>query len=262
MIIKTDTSTNYLFTNNKTSLIPTLFLHGFSGTSNSWKEVITKLDCYCIAPDIIGHGKSSFNDIDRDYDIDDWCNDLSEILDSLNIDKLNICGYSMGGRLAIAFASKYPDKIQRLILESTSLGIKDNNAKKERFQEDLKLSELIESDFSAFIQKCENNSLFLKQEKRNKEGFLTQREDRLSHNPIQLSKALKVFSQGNMKSYEKEFSKFKFPISIINGSEDLKYTMIGKRMTEINKQTTQYIINNTNHNVHLESIDAFISLIK
>ena len=260
--IETNRSSNHVVLNNQGDSTPTLFLHGFTGTGDSWKEIVSKLDRFCIAPDIVGHGKSSFNDIDSDYTIDDWCDDLSQILDSLKVDRLNICGYSMGGRLAISFASKYPDRIERLILESTSLGIKDNNAKKERYQEDLKLCKLIESDYSKFIRGWESSPLFLNQEERNKPAFLKQRKERLSHSPTQLSKALEVFSQGKIKSYEKEFSKFNFPILIINGSDDLKYTLAGEKMSEINKQATQDVVDNTNHNVHLESIDAFIGLIK
>ena len=88
IIIKTGRTTNYLFTNDKSSSIPTVFLHGFTGTANSWKDVISKLDCYDrnhkikynIALDIVGHGKSTFNDLDYDYTIDDWCDDFDEIL--------------------------------------------------------------------------------------------------------------------------------------------------------------------------------------
>jgi len=164
----------------------------------------------------------------------------------------------MGGRLAVAFASKYPDKIQSLILESATLGINDNNAKKERYQEDLKLSDLIESNFSTFIHKWENNPLFLNQEKRNKKGFLRQRKDRMTHNPAQLSKALKVFSQGAMESYEKEFSTFEFPIVIINGEEDSKYLKIGKNMKIISEISAHYTVVNSSHNIHLEQVDKFI----
>ena len=262
IIVETDRSKNYLFVNNKSSSIPTLFLHGFTGTSNSWSEVISKLSSYSIALDIVGHGKSTFNDLDNDYSIDDWCDDLNEILDSFKIVELNICGYSMGGRLAIAFAAKYAKKINGLILESTSLGIKDKKAREDRYQEDLKLCEVIKNDFHKFVEKWERTSLFSSQSKRNQVQFKKQRENRLSHNPAQLSKALKAFSQGHMRPYEAEFSKFNFPISIINGSDDFKYKLIGKRMSKINKQAIQHVVNNANHNVHLESTDAFINLIK
>ena len=63
-----------------------------------------------------------------------------------------------------------------------------------------------------FVEKWERSPLFSSQSKRNQVQFKKQREDRMAHNPIQLSKALKAFSQGNMRSYEEEFLKFNFPL--------------------------------------------------
>jgi pimeloyl-ACP methyl ester carboxylesterase len=60
----------------------------------------------------------------------------------------------------------------------------------------------------------------------------------------------------------REFSKFDLTISIINGSDDSRYKLAGKMMSEMNKQATQHVVDNSNHNVHLESTDAFIDLIK
>jgi 2-succinyl-6-hydroxy-2,4-cyclohexadiene-1-carboxylate synthase len=262
IIIKTDQSTNYLFKNSKSSSIPTFFLHGFTGSADSWKEVINKLSCNAIAVDIVGHRESSFNDIDSDYDINSWCDDFKQIIESLNYQKINLCGYSMGGRLAIAFAAAYPARINSLILESCSLGIDDKKAKNSRYEEDLSLSTTITQDFPEFARIWQKNTLFVNQEKRNKAGFEIQQENRLSHNPVQLAKAMMSFSQGTMRSYEEEFSKFDFPILIINGSDDLKYRLAGKMMSEMNKQAIQHVVSNANHNVHLESTDAFINLIK
>lgn len=261
IIIKTNRSTNYLVLHNKDSSIPMLFLHGFTGTGNSWDEVIGEIDCYSIALDIVGHGKSTFSDLISNYSANDWCDELDEILNSLNINKLNIYGYSMGGRLAIAFADKYPKKINRLILESTGLGIDDKKTKNQRFQEDLDLSRLIESDLNKFLQKWERNPLFSMQRERNEEGFLAQREERQKHDPMQLSKALKIFGQGAMKSYELEFSQFNFPISIINGNEDEKYIKIGEKMCQLNANCSQQILKGV-HNVHLENPKNFVNTLE
>jgi len=262
IIVETDRSVSCLFLNNRSSSTPTLFLHGFTGAADSWSEVISKFDSYAVSVDIVGHGKSTFKDLNSDYSVDDCCEDLSEILDSLDIKRLNICGYSMGGRLAVAFAARYPDRVEGLLLESACLGIADKEDRESRYQEDLKLCRAIEDNFAEFVQKWERNSLFHNQSNRNELGFKKQREIRLSHNPAQLSKALRAFSQGQMKSYESEFSKFDFPISIINGSDDSRYKLAGKMMSEMNKQATQHVVDNSNHNVHLESTDAFIDLIK
>ncbi len=69
----------------------------------------------------------------------------------MNIEKLNLCGYSMGGRLAISFVTKYPEKINTLILESASYGIESKEGREERLKKDLKLCKHIEKDFPKFL---------------------------------------------------------------------------------------------------------------
>ena len=80
IILKTDQTTNHLILRNKNSSTPTLFLHGFTGIGSSWNEVISKINYHSIALDIVGHGKSTFNNLESDYSIDDWCEDFNEIL--------------------------------------------------------------------------------------------------------------------------------------------------------------------------------------
>ncbi len=258
IIIKTKRTTNYAYLNSKRDATPALLLHGFTGSHSSWEEVIGRIEVAAIALDIPGHGKSTFNNLDVDYSIDCWCEDLNEILDSLKVNKVNLCGYSMGGRLATAFAAKYPKRINKLILESASYGIEDLEDRKERFEEDLKLCNLIEEDFLKFVKKWEDSALFVKQRRRNLESFLNQKKKRLSHNPIHLSKALRSFSQGKMDFYLHNISKFEFPIVIINGAEDKKYVQIGGQISALANRGKHHIIPNSGHNVHLENLDLFI----
>ena len=262
IFVKTNRTTNRLVLHNKDSSTPTFFLHGFTGSANSWKEIISKLDCNLLILDIVGHGQSCFNDIDSDYDINSWCDDFRQIIESLNFKKINLCGYSMGGRLAIAFAAAYPTKINSLILESCGLGIYDKKTKNKRYKEDLSLSNTITNDLPEFVRIWQKNTLFVNQEKRNKTGFEIQQKNRLSHNPIQLAKALMSFSQGTMSGYQNKFSKFNFPIFIINGEEDSKYLKIGMQMSMLNKHVKQYIISKASHNTHLENPQEFIDVLK
>ena len=258
--LKTNRSINRVDLMNTQKGIATLFLHGFSGSADTWFEITSKFNGYSITPDIIGHGKSKYINLNADYNINDWCTDMNEILKLLNVNRLNICGYSMGGRLAVAFAAKHPKKINSLMVEGGNIGIKDKIAREDRCKADLKLSKFISEDLEKFINLWESNPLFKSQKKRNHEAFMLQRNIRLSQNAPQLSKALKTFSQGSMDYFEEEFSKFDFPISIINGSEDTKYISTGRNMTKINSNCTHHIIEKSNHNVHLESPEIFLKL--
>ena len=108
IIFDTQKTKNFIYLKNGLSKTPFVFLHGFTGTHNSWNEVIERLEDPTITLDLPGHGKSTFKDLDTIYSIDEWCVEFNELLDYLNVDTINLCGYSMGGRLAIAFSSACP----------------------------------------------------------------------------------------------------------------------------------------------------------
>ena len=262
IIIKTNKTTNYLYSNLKNTDVATVFLHGFMGSSKSWEDIIHDLNFPCLLFDLPGHGKSIFNNLSAKYDIDTWCHEFNYILDYQGLSKVNLMGYSMGGRLSIAFASKYPDKVNKLILESCSLGIKDSKQRGVRFDQDLSLCDQIQTNLYGFVEKWENNELFLKQQVRNPEGFLSQRKHRLLANSKQLAKSLKSFSLGKMDWMDEVFAKFQFPIYVINGSEDSKYLNFSKKMSEINDNVIHRIIPNSGHNTHLEQKTDFIDCMK
>ncbi len=261
--VKTEKTTNFISFNKRDSLTPFIFIHGFTGAHSCWDKVISLLKRSTLSIDLPGHGKSVFNNLKAKYTVDDWCKDFNNILKNFNIKNIDLCGYSMGGRLAIAFASKYPEKINKLFLESVSYGIQEKKDRNHRFKEDLKLTAIIENNYQEFIRIWENNPLFANQKGINSDGFFKQRKVRLSHNPEQLSKSLRSFSQGKMNFYRNQISEFKFPVSIITGQEDSKFTKIGKDMLSLNKNLFNHIvIKKTGHNIHLESLEKFINALE
>jgi len=261
MKIKTSKSIIYLKEYNNNKEIPFIFLHGFSGTSSSWINIINKHNKFSYTVDLPGHGKSTFINISTEYTINDWCNELYMILNELSLKKINLCGYSMGGRLSIAFAHKFPEKINSLLLESTSLGLNESEVRSERYYKDLERADEINRDLKSFMDNWEKNSLFINQKKRNVKEWQMQANERIKHDPKQLSKALMAFSPSNMIYYDKPFQEFNFPIHVINGSDDDKYIKIGREMIRLNKNTKQYIIENAGHNTHLENPDMFLDVL-
>ena len=250
-----------LYKYQRSNEIPTLFLHGFLGSNNSWNEIVKLLKKYSITIDITGHKKNFFDHKDINYSIDNWCCELKNQLDRESIQSINLCGYSMGGRLAICFAQRYPSLIENLILESTTPGIISKEEKMIRLNSDLMLCNDIVSDYNKFILEWEQLSLFKNQFKKNKNGFINQRKIRLSHNPLQISKSLKVFSQGKLPDYYSSLPKFSFPINIITGRFDKKYTSIGKQIDSLCKNSTHHILD-CGHNVHLEEPILYTQIIK
>lgn len=61
-----------------------------------------------------GHGRSPVPD--PPYSIDDFADDVVELLDRLAIEKAHYCGLSIGGMTAITMAARHPGRIDRLIV--------------------------------------------------------------------------------------------------------------------------------------------------
>ena len=82
------------------------------------------------------------------------------------ITRINLCCYSMGGRLALSFACEDTQMVNRLILESTTAGIIDEVECEKRISEDLLNLAEINKDYSGFIKKWSENLLFENQKKK------------------------------------------------------------------------------------------------
>jgi 3-oxoadipate enol-lactonase len=54
------------------------------------------------------------------YTMDTWADDLKGLLDALGIEKTHVHGGSMGGYIAIKFATKYPERVDRLIINGAA----------------------------------------------------------------------------------------------------------------------------------------------
>ena len=258
MYFKGDQSKLFITKDKTLNSTPILFIHGFTGSSKSWKKIRENLNYPSLAVDIPGHAKSTFNNLNEDYYFKDFTNELYLSLLSINIKKIHLCGYSMGARLALAFTSKYPNFVKTLILESGTVGISDTEEKDEIRNKDLNKSMRIKENLNEFIKDWEGNALFDQQLSRNKEGFINQRQIRLAHDKIQLSKSIEVFSKGNMPYLLNSYVKLSLPIIIINGKDDRKYIKEGRVMLNANDNSKQYIIDEAGHNVHLDNPSLFL----
>jgi 3-oxoadipate enol-lactonase len=54
------------------------------------------------------------------YTMDTWADDLAGLLDALGIEKCHVHGGSMGGYIAIKFATKYPERVDRLVINGAA----------------------------------------------------------------------------------------------------------------------------------------------
>ena len=113
-----DPNQNYYFFNKKNS-IPIVFIHGVGLDHQMWDYQINYFNEYStLTYDLLGHGKTP---CDKDkLSLKDFSNQLLEILDHLEIEKINLIGFSLGSLIALDFSSHFQKKVEKLILIGTT----------------------------------------------------------------------------------------------------------------------------------------------
>lgn len=94
---------------------PLILLHGFLGSSDNWRAMSRRLSgLFCVySLDLRNHGESPHSEI-MDYPV--MAQDLCEFLDAEQIAAAHVLGHSMGGKVAMRFASEYAERVETLIV--------------------------------------------------------------------------------------------------------------------------------------------------
>jgi pimeloyl-ACP methyl ester carboxylesterase len=103
---------------------PLIFAHGLTGTrQTTQKQFAGMSERYTIITfDQRGHGESLPLTDPADYDLDEMAEDLRCVLDSLGIEQAVVGGESMGAATALAFALRYPERVEKLLLTAPAFG--------------------------------------------------------------------------------------------------------------------------------------------
>ena len=95
---------------------PLLIIHGFLGMLDNWKSLATlyaKEGFQVHSLDLRNHGKSFHSD---DFSYNVMSQDILEYCEENNLNTVSIIGHSMGGKVAMLFATSHPNKVEKLII--------------------------------------------------------------------------------------------------------------------------------------------------
>ncbi|NKE08011.1 2-succinyl-6-hydroxy-2,4-cyclohexadiene-1-carboxylate synthase [Mesobacillus selenatarsenatis] len=243
---------------------PLVLLHGFTGAASTWKPFcpIWGQHSTLLMVDLIGHGETeSPGDIAR-YDIKKAAMDLKELLDQLGIEKADFLGYSMGGRTAITFASLFPERVRKLLLESTTPGMVNYEDREARIQQDHKLADKIENEgLERFIDFWESIPLFKSQLNLPTELREQIRSQRLRNDPVGLANSLRGMGTGVQPSWWDKLEVFGFETLLITGELDEKFCRIATDMASRLPNPTHLTINGCGHAIHVEEREKFGTIV-
>ena len=110
-------NTNYL---EEGTGYPVMMLHG-SGPGvtayANWRLTIPALsnNFRVIAPDAAGFGYTERKEGQK-FTLDFWVDHMVGVMDALKIEKAHFVGNSFGGALTMAIATRYPDRVDRIVM--------------------------------------------------------------------------------------------------------------------------------------------------
>lgn len=103
---------------NPSGELPVMLIHGWGGSGTYWRNTAIALSetVRVIVPDLPGTGRSQ--PMTKIHNMFDQVNVLIDIMHTLDIDRVQVVGHSMGGAMALVLDSCYPEHIDRIVLTS------------------------------------------------------------------------------------------------------------------------------------------------
>lgn len=209
--------------------------------------------------DLPGHGRHT-------GDVGPWRFTLEAVeaeISALSGDEpLDLVGYSMGGRLALAYAVRHPRRVRRLVLESASPGLASDDDRRARRDEDGELARTIEQDgVEAFVERWEDLPLFESQRALPEEERTALRARRLRNHPGSLAASLRGLGTGSLPSFWGSLPSVPMPVLLLVGALDRKFAQIGARMAGELPDARLVEVPEAGHAVHLERPDAWLAAV-
>ena len=239
-------SGTYYFFNKKEQSIPIVFIHGVGLTYEIWQPQIDFFKDYStLSYDILGHGKSSLNK--QEINFDDFSDQLINLINELKINKIHLVGFSIGSLIARNFATKFNDRLQSLTLLGSIYKRSEEQQKtvNERFDQakkELKLS------------------------KQALKRWFTDRY--IENNPSTYEKISKILASNNMANFlkvyelfvrhknDEDFEKIKANTLVMTGEHDVGSTIdMSQELNKVIKNSELKIVKNGKHLCGIECAD-------
>jgi 2-succinyl-6-hydroxy-2,4-cyclohexadiene-1-carboxylate synthase len=243
---------------------PLLLLHGFTGSTRAWDAVRPELTATrtCIFVDALGHGGSAAPTEPERYSLDWSTRDLAALLDALGHERVDVLGYSMGGRAALHFAVHAAARVSNLILESASPGIEDAAERGRRAEADNALADrIVAVGVPPFVAEWERLPLLQSPPHVTVAARKAQRDQRLQNTARGLANSLRGMGAGQQEPLWQRLSEINQSVQLIVGAHDTRYCQVAQRMLVHLPDARLAIVPEAGHTVHLDQPARFVQLV-
>jgi (E)-2-((N-methylformamido)methylene)succinate hydrolase len=246
MINGTDLSETFYLLNQTDKKIPIVFIHGVGLTHEIWQP---QLDYFknntTISYDILGHGKTPLNKSDISFD--DFSEQLINLLNQLNFDKIHLIGFSIGSLIARNFATKYNERLKSLTLLGSI------------FKRSEEQQKIVNDRFNLAKKNSKLSRQALKR-------WFTDKY--LEKNPDTYEKISSILEKNNMKNFlkvyklfvyhknDENFQNIKVNTLVMTGENDMGSTVnMSKKLCEVINNSQLKVIKDGKHLCGIECAD-------
>jgi 2-succinyl-6-hydroxy-2,4-cyclohexadiene-1-carboxylate synthase len=234
---------------------PLVLLHGFAGTRRSWQPVAERLGTQRYRPralDLRGHGEAAHA---RPV-TPGAC--TADVLAS-TAGRFAVCGYSLGGRVALRVALAAPERITRLVLLAATAGIEDPCERAARRRADEALAaETERGTIEAFADRWIAQPLFAGTPAAVVGAW---RADLMRNDPGSLAAALRGLGAGAMAPLWDRLAALDVPATVAVGARDPAYVALAERLVAALPRAELVVVPGAGHGLPREAPDAVARLL-
>jgi 2-succinyl-6-hydroxy-2,4-cyclohexadiene-1-carboxylate synthase len=250
---------------------PIVLLHGFAGHASAWDDVVGDLaraNRRASAITLFGHDPNIA--VRSNVSFDDEAARVASSIAAIG-EPVRLCGYSMGGRVALGVLARAPELVASAVLVGAHPGLESDADRRERAASDELWARMLEEQgIETFVAKWEAQALFATQASAPAERLARQRATRLAHDPRSLACAMRSLGLAAMPSYWDVLERLAVPLDLVVGAHDTKFTALAERMERASASGTSGAsgraaritrVPNVGHNVSLEAPAALATLL-
>jgi 2-succinyl-6-hydroxy-2,4-cyclohexadiene-1-carboxylate synthase len=221
-----------------------VMLHGFGGTGRHWDRVVALSDRERYSPLALELAAAEPLTLAGALDL----------ISAAAPRRFILCGYSMGGRIALHAAAAMPERVSRLVLVSGTAGIEDPSERAARLAADeLLASELEAGAIEDFVERWRAVALF--------DGdpawvHAAIAEDQRRLTPRQHAAVLRAFSAGALEPLWDRLGAIATPTVVLAGERDQRYRETGQRLAALLPEGAYETVAGCGHRIALEAPGA------
>lgn len=230
-----------------------VFLHGFTGGVTTFHDVQRQLSPHrFFAPRLHGHGP--IPNLEATSFAAECTRLAGEIAFWSRGESSHLCGYSLGGRLALALLVRAPELFSGATLIGAHPGLVSAEERAERRVQDSHWRALLtEQGLAAFLSAWAAQPLFASEQALPPDPARRRAEERRDHTADGLASALAVLGLAEMPDYRGNVPALNTQITWMAGSTDDKFAQLAQEMAQVAPRGRAILASGSGHNLLLDS---------